>query len=159
MSGAGRSVLVVGVGCLDRGDDAVGRAVVRLVATLGLPGVRLVPDAEPLDLLDDDMTADLVVVVDAARSGRTPGTVLVREVGDGMLPDWAGAASTHAIGLDAVVELARALGRMPRRMVLVGVEAVGFEAGAPLSPEVEDAVPAAADLVARVATGLRSPPT
>jgi hydrogenase maturation protease len=143
-----RTVLVVGIGCPDRGDDGVGRAVVRQVGALGLPGVQVVPDAEPLDLLDDGMAADLLVVVDAVRSGRAPGTVLVREVGSGALPDWAGATSTHAIGLDAAVELARALGRMPRRLVLVGVEAAGFQTGEPLSPGVLDAVTAAAEMIA-----------
>jgi hydrogenase maturation protease len=143
-----RAVLVLGVGCADRGDDGVGCAVARQVAALGLPGVRVVAEAQPLDLLDDGTAADLLVVVDAVRTGRAPGTVLVREIGCGALPDWAGAPSTHAIGLDAVVELARALGRMPRRLVLVGVEAAGFQTGEPLSPGVLDAVTAAAEMIA-----------
>jgi hydrogenase maturation protease len=148
VTGQSRAVLVLGLGCADRGDDGVGGAVARQVAALGLPAVRVVAEAQPLDLLDDAMAADLLVVVDAVRSGRAPGTVLVREVGSGALPDWAGAASTHAIGLDAAVELARALGRMPRRLVLVGVEAAGFGTGEPLSPGVRDAVAAAAEMVA-----------
>jgi hydrogenase maturation protease len=41
------------------------------------------------------------------------------------------------------VELARALDRLPRRLWIVGVEAVGFEHGAGLSPPVAAAVPAA----------------
>jgi hydrogenase maturation protease len=148
-------VLVVGIGCLDRGDDGVGPAVARRVATMGLPGVQVLPDAQPLDLLDDGRAADLGVVVDAVRSGRAPGTVLVRDVGcSAALPDWAGAASTHVVGLDAVLELARALRRMPRRLVLVGVEAAGFGTGEPMSPGVRAAVPGAAEMVARVA---RSP--
>jgi hydrogenase maturation protease len=67
------------------------------------------------------------------------------------LPEWTGAGGTHALGLDAAIELLRALGRMPRQMVLVGVEAATFQAGAPMSPPVRDAVPAAAGLVVAVA--------
>jgi len=54
---------------------------------------------------------------------------------------------THAFGLGAVVELARALQRLPDRLVLVGVEAESFDHGAPLSPAVRSAVDAAADQV------------
>jgi hypothetical protein len=37
---------------------------------------------------------------------------------------------------------------MPRRLVLVGVEAAGFQTGEPLSPGVLDAVTAAAEMIA-----------
>jgi hydrogenase maturation protease len=146
-----RTVAVLGIGSPVRGDDGVGRAVAARVAALGLPNVRVEVGAQPLDLLEDGVTEDLVVVVDAVRSGAAPGTLLVRRVGREALPEWAGAASTHALGLDAVVELARALGRMPRELVLVGVEAAGFETGAPLTAAVHDAVRVAADAVARLA--------
>jgi hydrogenase maturation protease len=43
-----------------------------------------------------------------------------------------------------MVELGRALGRLPNRLVVVGVEAERFDHGAPLSPHVAAAVPVAA---------------
>lgn len=145
------SVLVVGIGSPDRGDDGVGPAVAEGVAALRLPDVTVLQRAEPMDLLDDGFSsADLVVVVDAVRSDRTPGTVLLRELDVDPVPDGAGAASTHVLGLDATVELARALGRMPRRLVLVGVAAADFATGDPISAAVRDAVPVATDLVAEV---------
>ena len=63
---------------------------------------------------------------------------------------WAatGRGGTHALGLAAVVELARALGRLPERVVVVGVEAERFDHGVPLSPAVAAAVTPAADAVA-----------
>ena len=39
------------------------------------------------------------------------------------IPPRAGVASTHGLGLDAVLELARVLGRLPRQLVLYGIEA------------------------------------
>ena len=145
------TVLVVGIGSPDRGDDGVGPAVAGAVASMRLPAVRVVRCAEPMDLLDDGFTtADLVVVIDAVRSGRPPGTVLLREVDRQPLPEGASPGSTHVLGLDATVELARALGRMPRRLVLVGVEADGFEPGEPMSDEVREAVTAATEVVVGV---------
>jgi len=45
------------------------------------------------------------------------------------------------------VELARALGRLPRRLTLVGVEAQAVDLGAPLSAPVRDSVDDAVDAV------------
>jgi hydrogenase maturation protease len=57
------------------------------------------------------------------------------------------AGGTHALGLAAAVELARSLDLLPRRLVVVGVEAGRFSQGAPMSDAVLDAVPAAVDAV------------
>ena len=141
-------VRVLGIGSADRGDDGVGPAVARAVARRGLPDVEVSWPSEPLDLLDAGPETDLVVVVDAVRSGGVPGAVHVVDLRAEVLPDWTGAGSTHAVGLDAAVELARALGRMPQRLVVVGVEAEQFTVGMPLSAAVRDAVgPAAAEVL------------
>lgn len=144
------TVVVAGIGNSDRGDDGVGPVIARHVAGLNLPGVSVVSHAEPLDLLDDELAADMLVVVDAVRSGRRPGVVVVRHVDNRPLPEWTGTGGTHAVGLAVSVELARVLGRMPRRLVLVGVEAESFAIGAPLSPAVRAAIAVATDAVAAV---------
>jgi hydrogenase maturation protease len=77
--------------------------------------------------------------------------VQVLDATAGVLADraWArtGRGGTHAFGLAAAVELARALQRLPRRLVLVGVEGAEFEAGAALTPPVVRAVAPAASTV------------
>ena len=134
--------LVIGLGAPDRGDDAVGAAVARAVADR-LPGVAVVDHEDPTGLLDVWAGHDPVVVVDAVRSGAPPGTVHRLATP----PPGSGPGGTHAIGLAEMVEIGRALGRLPDRLVVVGVEAGGFDHGAPLSAAVAAAVPAAADLV------------
>jgi hydrogenase maturation protease len=145
--------LVVGLGSPDRGDDAVGALVARQVASR-LPGVTVVDHEDPTSLLDLWAGHDLVVVVDAVRSGAAPGTVHRLETGAGGAPvteaAWSrtGHGGTHAVGLAEMVELGRALGRLPARLVVVGIEAEGFEHGAPLTARVAAAVPAAVEEVA-----------
>lgn len=151
--------LVVGLGARDRGDDAVGPAVAHAVAALGRPGVRVIEHEDPTSLIDLWSDAPLAVVVDAVVSGAAPGTIHVLETGLGAapLPDsaWAGTGlgGTHAFGLAASVELARALHRLPPRLVVLGVEALRFDHGAPLSDPVARAVPAAVARVAALLTG------
>lgn len=137
------SALVIGLGNPDRGDDGVGRQVVRVLASDGTPA-RVVELDDPAEALALWAPADTVVVADAVRSGAAPGTVRVVDVTGSPLAtgSWA-SGGTHALGLAAVVELARALGRMPRRLVVVGVEAARLDHGERMSPAVRAAVPTA----------------
>ncbi|HEX6874946.1 MAG TPA: hydrogenase maturation protease [Nocardioidaceae bacterium] len=143
---AARGPLVVGLGSHDRGDDAVGPAVARALSALRLPGVEVVEHEDPTALIELWDERSLVIVVDAVCSGGTPGSLIVLETGTDDTPlresAWAatGRGGTHALGLAATVELARALGRLPRRVVVLGVEAAGFDHGQPLSTPVALAV-------------------
>ncbi len=151
--GAGPRAVVVGLGNPDRGDDGVGPAVARAVAALGPPGVRVAEHEDPTALLDLWAARDVAVVVDAVRSGRPPGSLVRLETGSAGRPlpasVWAGTGrgGTHALGLAAAVGLGRALDRMPRRVVLLGVEGDSYEHGSGLSPRVDAALPCAVDAV------------
>jgi hydrogenase maturation protease len=150
-----RHAVVVGIGNAERGDDGVGLEVARLVEQLHLPEVHVTQVREPVQLLDEFLAADIVVVVDALSSGAPVGTIAVREVDDRPLPEWTGAGGTHAVGLGAVVELARAIGRLPTRLVIVGVEGAAFDAGADMSPPVHVSMEVAANTVAALVQGRR----
>jgi hydrogenase maturation protease len=142
--------IVIGLGNPDRGDDAVGFLVARQVAAERLDVLALEFDdpSEALDAWDSD---DTVIVTDAISSGGRPGEVHVVDVAEQKLPsgNWS-AGGTHALGLAAVVELARSLDLLPRRLVVVGVEAGQFDHGAPLSEAVKAAIPSATEAVLRM---------
>lgn len=155
------SVLVLGVGNADRGDDAVGRVVARRVrealATRGElapagPVAVLEHHGEGAALLEAWKDAVSVVVVDAAAPGTTPGRIHRIDAGSQPLPV-ALLRSTHAFGVAEAVGLARALGWLPRSLVVYAVEGLSFAAGTPMSPEVETA---AADAAARVLDEVRT---
>jgi len=145
-----RPAIVIGIGNPDRGDDAVGVQVARQVAAERLDVLTLEFD-DPSEALDAWASEDTVVVADAIHSGGAPGDIHVVDVVKQKLPagNWS-AGGTHALGLPAVVELARALDLLPRRLVVVGVEAGQFDHGAPMSEAVLAAVPAAIDAVLNV---------
>jgi hydrogenase maturation protease len=149
-SHVGSPVLVVGIGRRDRGDDAVGPAVAERAMELVPAGVNVVERGEPADLIDAWAGAGLVVVTDAVRSGQPPGTVHVLHACRGPLPVSTGAGGTHGLGLAEVIELGRALRRLPPELVIVGVEAQRFGLGEPMSPQVKAAVELAAKTVAEV---------
>jgi hydrogenase maturation protease len=125
----------------------VGTEVARFVDQLRLAYVQVTRYREPVQLLDECLDADIVVVVDAISSGAAAGTIAVREVDDRPFPEWTGTGGTHAVGLGAIVELVRVLGRLPKRLVVVGVEASAFETGSDLSTPVRRSVKEAAETV------------
>ncbi|MEI6361828.1 MAG: hydrogenase maturation protease [Actinomycetes bacterium] len=150
-----RRTLVVGLGSMDRGDDAAGPRVASLVhdavAALGTTNVQVVEHEDPTSLVDLMAGFDLVIIADAVRSGAAAGTVSLREVGRGeaALPARTdpGPSGTHGLGLASALELARALDRLPERVVVVGIEAVDFEHGRTLSDPVAAGVAAAVEAI------------
>ncbi len=142
-----RPPIVIGIGNPDRGDDAVGVQVARRVAAERLDVLTLEFD-DPSEALDAWEPEDTVVVADAIRSGGEPGDIHVVDVLEQKLPagNWS-AGGTHALGLAAVVELARSLDLLPKRLVVVGIEAGQFDHGAPMSEAVQAALPTATDAV------------
>ncbi|MGD0853044.1 MAG: hydrogenase maturation protease [Acidimicrobiales bacterium] len=148
------NVVVAGFGSTYRHDDAVGSVVAeRAVARMPLSHY-VGPLADPLDLLGVWNEADLVIVVDAVTSGAPVGTLHTLEIDvNHDVPERVattsspGVASTHGIGLTAVLGLARALHQAPRRLVVVAIEGERFDLGEGLSAAVEAAVPLAVQQV------------
>jgi hydrogenase maturation protease len=148
--------LIVGIGNADRGDDAVGCEVVRRLRERTPEGVEVLHESgEATRLLRLLQEADIAILIDAAVSGGVPGTVRRFDAGARSLPSGLAELSSHGFGLAQAIELARALGAVPRRCIVYAIEGRGFEPGAPLSPEVAHAATALAE---RIIDELRSSP-
>lgn len=137
---------VIGVGQEARGDDAVGRLLVRrLAADARLPSGTEVRehDGDGMDLVLLLEGVATVLLVDAVVSGtRSPGTLLRLDANEGPLPARLFAPhSTHLLGVAEAVELARVTDRLPARLILFGVEAADFGFGRAPTAAVEAALP------------------
>lgn len=151
-------ITVVGIGSPDRGDDAWGPLVAERVAaaTTGDPRVRVVVHEDPTHLVQEWDGTGTAVVLDAVLADGPTGGLVVAELGADSPPlppgalEGVGLGGTHAFGVAGAIELARALGRLPRRVVVVGVRAGTVGYGAGMSPAVLDAVPEAVATVRRL---------
>jgi hydrogenase maturation protease len=133
--------VVIGIGNPFRGDDGVGRRVASWLRGRMQGKVRIVEsDGEPAMLIGHLEGLKAACLIDACRSGAAPGTVRRFDVSASPLPQELSAFSTHGIGIGDVLELARALGQLPRRCTVYAVETASFELGDALSPAVADAV-------------------
>jgi hydrogenase maturation protease len=148
-------VLVIGVGNDFRGDDAAGLVVARRVAERDVNGIAVAEaPAEGASLIDAWDGTDAVVIIDAVRSGSAPGTV--HRLSQRALTASADLfhQSTHAINVPDAVELAGAMKRLPKRLIVIGIEGKDFHTGHGLSQEVKAAFPDAVDAVLREATAM-----
>lgn len=131
-----RRIVVIGLGNRLRGDDAA--------ALLALDGLDLGPEVELIAhegeadlLLDRWQGAAAVILLDSLRSGAEPGSIRRFDVAAGPLPVALTRTIGHGVGLAEAIELARALHRLPPRVVVLTLEGTGFGLGDPLSPAVE----------------------
>ncbi len=99
-------------------------------------------EGEPVGLIEDWASADAVIVIDAVSSGAPPGTIHRLDPLSEPIPTALSQGSTHAFGLAETIELARALGRLPDRLTVYGIEGERFGAGDQLSAPVRSAVEA-----------------
>ena len=137
--------LVIGIGNEYRHDDAVGLVVARTLKIQDLPDTVIAevnaPGATLLDLWQND---DRVIIVDAVYGvGHEPGAIHRIDTHIKPFPVGDFGPSSHGFGLAETVALARALHRLPHRLIVYGIEACDFSMGMGLSQAVQNAVPIA----------------
>ena len=151
-------ILVGGVAHLYQGDLDVGRHVIDRLLEEDLGADVVVEDlsygAVAVAQRLEELRPDVLVLVGAKRRGRAPGTVERREVG-GLTDDPAAIqravadAVTGYIDLDLVLEVAHALGALPRRTVAIEVEPDSTDFSEHLTPRAEAGLCRALELVRR----------
>jgi hydrogenase maturation protease len=145
-------VVVIGVGNRFRRDDSFGPLLVDAIAGEVPAGVDLSEsDGEPARVIDAWAGADLAVVVESVRHGAPAGSVIdldATEQFDGAMSRTGGAGS-HSLGLAEAIALGRTLGRMPRRLRVVGVEPADLGYGEGLTETVARTLDLVASLVIR----------
>ena len=135
--GAAARVLLLGVGNPLRGDDGIGPRLARLVTGAVPQGVVVrCRHGDLLDLVDECAGYDALVCVDAAAPAGSPGRTHRFNLAVRALPSMLLPTSSHGLGLVDALELARALGTLPSRVVVYAIEAQAFDQGADIDPAV-----------------------
>lgn len=163
-------ILLIGIGNDYRSDDAAGLVVARMLQQRMKGKPAAAPAASSADSALDERPMTIiehsgegttlleawrgwerVILVDAVCSGAPPGTIQRFDASARTIPASLFAASSHAFGVAQGIELARALGQLPRLVLLYGIEGKTFAAGATLSPEVEQAALEVVKMIASAA--------
>jgi hydrogenase maturation protease len=136
------TILVLGLGNILLQDESLGvRALERLA--------ELAPQSPTIELLDGGTLglellpriegATHLLILDAVRTGASPGT-LVRLTGDAIPVALAHKISPHQVGLQELLAVAAFQGTLPAERVLLGLEPASLDWGAELTPAVADSM-------------------
>src|SRR3989304_2195530 len=144
------NTVILGVGNLLLTDDGVGiHAIQKLQTGYTLPaGVQVVDGgACGLDLLQCLEGVDNLIIIDAAKLGKAPGSI-VRLEGDQVPAYLALKTSPHEIGLPELLFTARLTDIYPERVVVFGVQPESIETHIGLTPAVAARLDELVDLAA-----------
>jgi hydrogenase maturation protease len=159
-------ILIAGIGNIFLSDDAFGVEVAHRLSNRALPGGVRVEDygIRGMHLAYDLLQGyDALVLIDAVPMGEPPGTLAVIE------PEPASvfpsnsegsvvrAVDAHTMSPDIVLATLAHLGGSVDRIVIVGCQPGDLDEGIGLSPAVEAAISAAADLCLEVIFGNAQP--
>lgn len=142
------SIRIIGLGNVMRGDDAIGLLVARrLRQEVGDRAEVIEAEMAGVDIVELMKGARVAILIDAARSGQSPGIIHRLDASSGPIGMRMFPHSSHALGLSDALELARVMGVLPETVIVYGVEAGNTESGQPLSPPVANALD---DIVDRI---------
>lgn len=139
MPGAER-ILILGVGNILLKDEGIGVHVVRELEKKNLPGNVEVMDAGTavIDMMPYFENVKKLIVIDAVRAGREPGTIY-RFAPEDIYEN--NKMSLHQMGLLEALTMSREIGKCPGDAIVIGVEPEIIEPGLGLSEKLSCKVP------------------
>ena len=131
-------IALIGVGNPDCGDDGVGPRLIDQLEQTDLPEVVLLKaSGETAGLIEILSEHTLVILIDAIAAQTEPGRIHRFDATSDPLPaEFFSNMSTHSMGVDEALEMARVLGEFPSRVIVFGMEGIYFEAGDTMCPQV-----------------------
>jgi len=149
------SAVIVGIGNSVCKDDGVGLSVARAVRNLALGSVTVIEGiSDGYSLIDIWHGFRKAIVIDCVVSGGVAGQIFRFDALNDDIP--AGlfdGHSTHSISAIKAIALGRTLGRLPRSLILYGIEGKDFTAGESLTPEVAEAARQVAQQIVQELSG------
>lgn len=142
-----RDILIMGIGNVLMGDDGLGVHAIRELEKTELPGNVEVLDVGTafIDALPHLNHRQQIIVIDAVKAGKTPGTVYRIEVDPGSYTQES--PSIHGMSIINMMLFARCA--LPKTITLLGIEPDVIDWSMELSPCVSAAKPLLIDAVLR----------
>ncbi len=144
-------VLVLGLGNILLRDEGIGVHIARQLQKQELPGNIEVIDGGTagMDMLLSQKDLDKLVVVDATRAGKKPGTIYKARLKAGEIDKLTRLfsqgedlkISSHQFGLIDALAAAEKLNCAPREIVIIGVEPKEINYGLELTEQVRQKIP------------------
>lgn len=134
-------ILLVGLGHPYRSDDGFGpQAIEALKKKFGDQYEYRQHSGDPADLMDLWEHRSLVILDAFHCAEPDPGTIHCIKAKPGDTLPWSTSVSSHALSLSEALVMGQILQKIPRSLIILGVEGENFEPGDLLSPAVSKAL-------------------
>jgi hydrogenase maturation protease len=138
-----KKIAVIGVGNILMKDEGVGVHSLKKLETLKLPnnvelyegGTRI------LDILPSLEGVDLIIIIDAVKSSKKPGTVNLFEVELSKNGNSKEIISLHEMDLISSIKFAKQIYDLPGKIIIIGIEPKEVDVGIEMTEEVTEAIP------------------
>lgn len=144
-----KKIIIIGIGNTLYSDEGVGVHIIPYLenALSDYDNVEVIEGiTDGIKLLGPIEEADYLIIVDAVNAGKDSGSIIT--LLNDEIPAYFGIKmSIHQIGLQEVLNAARIRERLPKEMVLIGIQPHILDLGLALSDVVESSIPKVIELV------------
>lgn len=145
-------IVIVGIGNILLSDEGIGVYVINELKNLQLPANVEVHDCGTggLSILNVLDKAEKAVIIDAVKGGGSPGSIYSFTLDEILTEDRRlKMTSLHDLDLTTALKIAELthIYKLPREIVVIGVEPASIEMGMELSPQIRRTIPKIIDLV------------
>lgn len=145
-----KGILIIGIGNLFRGDDAVGLMVAdELKKSFDESNLLILKQSgDAMNLMESWRGYNKVILVDACSyREQLGGFQRVRLSEDGHIPILSMRSSSHNFGVAEAIAFSRSLGSLPQEVIIYAIEGGNFAQGDDMSHDVRAAVPIVAEQI------------
>jgi len=121
-----KKILIAGIGNILRSDDGIGIRVTEILQSKDLPSnVDIIEGTSGIDLIGAFKGYDRVVIVDAMKTNREPGSIEIFSLGHLHVRGMTHPFSSHDLDISGLLNLGKKIfpDHMPDDVVIVGIEA------------------------------------
>lgn len=138
-----KKINIIGIGNTLYSDEGVGVHILPLLeeALSEFPHVEIIEGAtDGMILLEPVEDADYLIIIDAINAGKQDGEIIT--IRNDEIPQYFGIKmSIHQVGFQEVLFAARLRDRLPKEMVMVGIQPASLELGVELSDIAKEKLP------------------
>ena len=138
-----KKILILGIGNILYRDEGIGSHIIKELKKITLPSNIEVVDGGvvSLDILLSLEKIDKLIIIDAIKLGKTPGTIYKLKYKDLTPEIELKNLSLHQLNLLDALSLAKNIGMLPPEVLILGVEPQKVRMGLNLSPKVKEKIP------------------
>jgi len=144
-----KSIKIIGIGNTLYSDEGVGVHILPLLESrlIDTYEVEIIEGAtDGIKLLDPVEQADYLIILDAINAGKPSGEIIT--IRNDEIPKYFGVKmSVHQVGFQEVLFAARLQDRLPKEMVMFGIQPASLELGIELSDIVKAKLPELINIV------------